>query len=1022
MSSQWQRVEVPFRGGLDEKGKPEALPNGAFTRLVNVVQTRDGAYGKRNGFSLLAKSIITSGLGGSIAAGSRLFSFRDAVCAIDGHWLYTYSETAAVWQSASLVPECVASRMQCLGLSATPDYFDVVYCNGYYVMVACSGGTIVTVLDAATGARARADMTLLSGGGVTKTLTRCVAIGTTVFLLYWDDVLGATLKYSKLDCSSAAGLATGCTALATLPNCTDLIVNATGFSVYDVVAGSSLFYVAYVNNSGGASSITVRSYNTTPTQQTTTTVNSGSGNRAVGIGGDQTDRIWIAWDLNGAGNVMAIGLDPTSLAITSTSAIVLASDSGFVNKVSVLGKGSGAGHVMACDELGVAGSTYWRNFTTVAGAVSVASSTRRKTFRQIPISRQILVGGRIYAMWMQADNGGLFSQNTTTIVDITDASTDPVSPSTLVPMARPVANLASGLTDAYTYARTPGVTPCHWASVSATKVAIPQMVRKSDGGVLNGGVSSLDIFPLDFAATNRWQVAPLGEGVSMSGGTPTYFDGQRVAEIGFVVYPEITATLAVAGVGYLTAGSVYTYYAVYEHVDAVGATHWSAPSLPVVGSPTAGNTIVNVTVTNPQVSARLDGTMRVALYRKLSTGVATRVATSVVSTLTNTTLFSDTLTDVEAATKPVLYTEGGALARLKPPSLSVLIAHGDRLAGVDDTGKSVWFSGQYVYGEALWWTALFQFPVDAGGPITALGSMDGRLYVFKRDTIFFVDGDGPPDAGGPGYALPREIPSGIGCIEPRSVVRTPAGLLFQSDQGIYLLTRSLELRFIGRGVEQSTLTYGTISSAVLDEVHGRVYFTMGATAVRLVYDYVHEVWTTDSISTAVSTPAVLQDAVMVGGTLTSGVPKMHLLCTNGQVLRETPGTYLDGAAWITATLETGWFKLDGVQGYNRVRETGILAEYLTGHELAVSVGYDYATSYTDAVSWTAAQIAAFTTTREQVSVSHSRQKTEAVRVLLVDATPSSGSVGTGQGAAFIGLVFSAAPKGGTYRLPAAQTK
>jgi hypothetical protein len=436
-----------------------------------------------------------------------------------------------------------------------------------------------------------------------------------------------------------------------------------------------------------------------------------------------------------------------------------------------------------------------------------------------------------------------------------------------------------------------------------------------------------------------------------------------------------------------------------------------------------------------QVTARaiLGAKPRIVLYASVAGGAFQRVPGS--ETLNDTTV--DTVNIVVTSTSasaPQLYTTPGAtqgLTRLPkqiPPPLNVLVTRNDRYVGVDDTGNGVWFSGGYIYGEAVWWDSAFQFPVDAGRPITALGATEAGIVVFKRDQIFFVGGDGPDDTGAGFYGLPQEFPcGGAGCIEPRSVVNTNKGLFYQADQGIYLLSRGGEAQFIGSGVEQTLVTYPTVTSAVINQNRGvaQVVFTAKNNLTdgrRVCYDLKHDTWSTDVVGDGIiDSPVPFDSAVMVGGQISGGETWYGL--ASGQIFFETPGNYLDTAdqVWQPTTIQTSWIKLDGEQGYNRVRNVTLLAQRLTGHDLTISVAYDYNPAVVDARTFTAAELAALTT-REQVGVSFSRQKIQAVQITINDATPSSGVVGTGQGAIFLGLAFEVQPKGGTYRLPAANMK
>jgi len=48
---------------------------------------------------------------------------------------------------------------------------------------------------------------------------------------------------------------------------------------------------------------------------------------------------------------------------------------------------------------------------------------------------------------------------------------------------------------------------------------------------------------------------------------------------------------------------------------------------------------------------------------------------------------------------------------------------------------------------------------------------------------------------------PSLIPTDTGTINPRSIVLTPMGIMYQSEKGIYLLDRSLQVSYIGADVE-----------------------------------------------------------------------------------------------------------------------------------------------------------------------------------------------------------------------------
>jgi hypothetical protein len=116
------------------------------------------------------------------------------------------------------------------------------------------------------------------------------------------------------------------------------------------------------------------------------------------------------------------------------------------------------------------------------------------------------------------------------------------------------------------------------------------------------------------------------------------------------------------------------------------------------------------------------------------------------------------------------------------------------------------------------------------------------------------------------------------------------------------------------------------------------------------------------------------------------------------------------------TVETPWIKLAGLQGYQRVWNVILYANNVTYHDLTISIATDYASSYEESVTYTAAQLNALPL--EQIPIIPKNQKCEAIRVKIQDATPSGGlSVGTGQGPVLVGLAFEYQQKSGAMRLP-----
>ena len=80
--------------------------------------------------------------------------------------------------------------------------------------------------------------------------------------------------------------------------------------------------------------------------------------------------------------------------------------------------------------------------------------------------------------------------------------------------------------------------------------------------------------------------------------------------------------------------------------------------------------------------------------------------------------------------------------------------------------------------------------------------MDDKLIIFKNNSIYFMAGDGPNNLGQQDtFSQPQLISSDVGCENKNSIVLSPQGLFFKSNKGIFRLSRSLGLSYIGAPIE-----------------------------------------------------------------------------------------------------------------------------------------------------------------------------------------------------------------------------
>jgi hypothetical protein len=124
---------------------------------------------------------------------------------------------------------------------------------------------------------------------------------------------------------------------------------------------------------------------------------------------------------------------------------------------------------------------------------------------------------------------------------------------------------------------------------------------------------------------------------------------------------------------------------------------------------------------------------------------------------------------------------------------------------------------------------------------------------------------------------------------------------------------------------------------------------------------------------------------------------------SGQV-RVEGTTYLDGGGWVTMQAELPNIKMGGLQGYQRVWRALLQFVSNTPCDLTVDFAFDGAVAFTEARTFTAAQLA--TLTVKQVEHVLKNQKCSLLRMRITDAAPTGGpAVGTGQGATLLGARF-----------------
>lgn len=391
------------------------------------------------------------------------------------------------------------------------------------------------------------------------------------------------------------------------------------------------------------------------------------------------------------------------------------------------------------------------------------------------------------------------------------------------------------------------------------------------------------------------------------------------------------------------AAADYWYVATYEWQDAQGNLFRSAPSQPIkvtVGS--SGISKINV----PTLRVTYKNSVKIVLYRwSVAQPIYYQVTSLTTPTLNSTTsdyvTIIDCLSDSKILGNSILYTTGGVLENISPPPSNLMTLFNNRLWLLDSENRNLlWFSKPVIESTPVEMSDLMTQYVapsiasqGSTGIITAMSPMDDKLIIFKKNALGYISGQGPDSAGLYNqYSDFNLINTVVGCDQPQSIVFMPKGLIFQSNQGIWLLGRDLSTQYIGAPVEQFTQD-AVVLSAINVPGTTQVRFTLDS-GITLMYDYFFEQWGSFTNIPAISS-TIYENLHTYLYTTTSNSQ------TVAKVSQETPGQYIDNSKPVLMKFKSAWMNFAGVQGFERFYQMYLLGKYLTPFKLSVDLSYDY---------------------------------------------------------------------------------
>ncbi len=421
----------------------------------------------------------------------------------------------------------------------------------------------------------------------------------------------------------------------------------------------------------------------------------------------------------------------------------------------------------------------------------------------------------------------------------------------------------------------------------------------------------------------------------MPGGWPVRLGDtdSTLAEVIPMMWPRTFVLSAPAGTsGGLGAGT-YGVQHLYVVRDARGNVYRSSPCpLQSIAVP-AGNVARSVVPTLRQGQGA--AAALIETYMTAPGGTTPFLAKTTANDPTVDTLTIEIVT-AAATSAETLYTANSVVPNYPVPPFKIAQGWKNRvfLSDTDVLGE-VWPSKEASGGFGLAFSPNTIFKLNEGtGRIRAMGVVDfNYLAFFKQDTIHVISGDGPNDQA-QGQYTPQQVPGQLGCTNPSSVVgNTPIGCFFQAtDGGIWLLGRSLDVTYIGRGVDDHKSA--TVTGAAHFAKEQLVRFTLNSGKI-LVFDYGNPTAEDPQGQWYVH-------GTLTGVALTNHGDVAHFVDSTGVVWKETAGQWFDNTSTPIATaLEIAPISFSGFLGYQQCMRGQVMASYLGANTMQVTLRGDF---------------------------------------------------------------------------------
>lgn len=913
----WEPLAIPFQGGIDTKSDAKTASPAKFVELENGVFTKRGSVRKRHGYDRTENQDSSE----SEISADIVTTLDESLILLGKNASYTYSAADDNWLKQGYFNRVAVATDEVESSTASRTMGDQAEVNGVgaRAWINQAGGMEIAIYDVATGARIKG----FKGGTIgSGNRPRCLAVGAFLHVVF---AVGSSTDLMTLPINtfSPANTVEGDAAIIASDLHADEIFDAVTSST-----GNDAVFAWY-----STSSDELRWGRLLPTGATESKGGTSSGAIVAMSIGVNSEYLVI-------GHVEATGLVMTSVSDVNGGMANVAdtgseSESGF-DRVSIA---VAEGKFCCLFENQTAEArnqdlVRWSGDPAEPSANEIGTAVIQHSHL---LSAGFSVGGSLYVFVGHESARQL--QNSVFLLELSPEDDSGSA-------ARVVAHVHYG-------AAAPRSSEPHLPRFSASAEALVGILPyrrpvESDDGEAVGylGLSRVAVE----ANSVAYEAAQAGRALYCPGGILWHLDGYEPVESGFLLAPELdvdpTSTDAAdhgdvseGGAGAIAAGT-YGYKVYYEWPNAHGEVMRSLAigfSVAATGSKKMVLTIPTLYHTHKGVDASggARDEVSIAVYRTSAGGTKHHRISSTDPTATgdngyllndrtsSSVTFTDNLADASAnELDPLL----GLINNVAPTACSVATMANRRLwmAGGDIPDNNLYYSKLRIDGQPIECNnnTFVEIP-DRGGQVVGVRELSDATVVFKRSQIYFVAGEGPNNSGFGEFREAVQVSTDVGCVDPRSIVETPDGLMFNSAKGVYLLTKSFSVEYVGAEVEAYN-SESIVSAELVPDQNLAIF--LASEGRTLAYDYLFRQWSTFTGHLGISA--------------TLWKNKYCYLDSAGAVYRQNPERYKDGNVAYKFRGKTGPIRGEGLQQLWRCKRIYLLGEYFSEHSLRMNVWFN----------------------------------------------------------------------------------